>query len=97
MMQQNHTMTRVELEHVREWAIGKLATGEEPPWAWYQYMKLRETLDALLAGMDAVMPQTESSPREVPRQGKHLRLVGPTSPQDSAQRHPSGEPVQMPM
>ena len=48
-------MTRAELERVREWALQKLATGEEPPWAWYQYMKLREALEAILAGMDAVV------------------------------------------
>ncbi len=45
-------MTRQELENVRTWADEKLATGHEPPWAWYQYMKLRETLDAILAGIE---------------------------------------------
>ena len=54
-------MTRAELERVQEWALQKLATGEEP-WAWYQYMKLGETLDAILAGMDTVTPQTANSP-----------------------------------
>ena len=39
-------MTRAELERVLDWANDKLATGAEPPWAWYQYMKLRETLEA---------------------------------------------------
>jgi hypothetical protein len=42
-------MTCVELERVRDWALQKLATGQEPPWAWYQYTKLRETLDAILS------------------------------------------------
>jgi hypothetical protein len=90
-------MTRAELERVREWALQKLATGEEPPWAWYQYMKLRETLDAILAGMDAVTRQTENSPREAPPQEMHLRLVEATCSPDTAQRHRADEPVQLSM
>ncbi len=71
-------MTRDDLERVREWANAKLATGEEPPWAWYQYMKLRETLDAILAGMDAkcVVTVPEDSQPAAQRPGTgHLRLV----------------------
>jgi len=90
-------MTRDELQRVRQWADSKLATGEEPPWAWYQYMKLRETLDATLPGMAEVMPQTENSPREVPRRETHLRLVASTYRQDTARQHQSDEQVQLPM
>jgi hypothetical protein len=90
-------MTRAELERVREWTIQKLSTGDEPPWAWYQYMKLRETLDAILAGMDAVTPQTENSPREEPHRGRHLRLVEAMCSPDTARRRRSDEPVQLPM
>ena len=90
-------MTRAELERVREWALQKIATGEEPPWAWYQYMKLRETMDAILAGMDTVTPQTENSPQEAPRRGTRLRLVEATCSPDTAQRHRADEPVQLPM
>lgn len=91
-------MTREHIEQVRAWAHEKIATGEEPPWAWYQYMKLRETLDAILAGMDAtITQQTESSPREAPRREKHLRLVEATCPPDTAQRRQSDEPVTLPM
>ena len=43
-------MTRTELERVLNWADDKLAAGAEPPWEWYQYMKLRETLQAILGG-----------------------------------------------
>jgi len=50
-------MTRTELERVLNWADGKLAAGAEPPWAWYQYMKLRETLQAILAGIQAASPR----------------------------------------
>ena len=90
-------MTRAELERIRDWALQKLAMGEEPPWAWYQYMKLRETLDAILAGMDAATPQMENSPQEAPRSGTRLRLVEATSSPDTAQRHQAGEPVRLPM
>lgn len=90
-------MTSEQLYEVRAWAQAKLATGEEPPWAWYQYMKLRETLDAILAGVEAVTPQTASSPREVPHQERRLRVVGATDPQDTAPRRPADESVPLPM
>ena len=35
---------------VRDWAKAKVDTGREPPWAWYQYMKLIDAVDALLPG-----------------------------------------------
>lgn len=35
------------LELCRNWAEGRVATGNEPPWAWYQYMKLIETVSAI--------------------------------------------------
>ena len=64
-------MSREELERLRAWADDKLATGEEPPWAWYQYMKLRETLDAILAGMSVsatlAIVTTENSPQRLIR------------------------------
>ena len=90
-------MTPTELKKVRDWANEKLATGEEPPCAWFQYMKLRETLDAILASQDASKPQTESSPPAEPRQETHLQLVDSTYQQDSAPLRPSDETVQMPM
>ncbi len=86
-------MTREELQRVREWAVGKLATGEEPPWAWYQYMKLREVLDAILAGMAA----TEGSPRLAERPERRLRLVGTNDPPESVPPHQPDQPVQLPM
>jgi hypothetical protein len=35
------------LELCRHWAEGRVAAGNEPPWAWYQYMKLIETVRAI--------------------------------------------------
>ena len=59
---------REELQKVRDWANEKIANGQEPPWAWYQYMKLRETLQAILAGIQAASPE-----RRVHRNRNHLR------------------------
>lgn len=83
------------LVEVKEWAEKKIASGAEPPWAWYQYMKLIETVDAILTAN--YITTTESSPQLAERQGVHLRLADSTCPQDSAQLHPVGMPVRMPM
>ena len=48
-----------ELRRIRHWADQKIASGQEPPWAWYQYMKLVETLDAIIGGMSAVAPDQQ--------------------------------------
>jgi hypothetical protein len=87
---------RDELERVRKWADAKIQGGSEPPWAWYQYMKLIETVDALLRGMDATVTM-ESSPRSESQTEMHLRLVDSTYSQDNARPRPVGLPVQMPM
>jgi hypothetical protein len=92
-------MIRQELEKVRTWADEKLSTGQEPPWAWYQYMKLRETLDAILAGQASTVEgvTTENSPQLAERPERHLRLVASTCQPDKPQPHQVGVPVQMPM
>jgi hypothetical protein len=92
-------MTREELEKARAWADEKLSLGQEPPWAWYQYMKLRETLDAILAGQaaTAVFNPTESLPQLAQRPARHLRLVGEANQQDTSQPLHVGLPIQLPM
>ena len=42
---------RQELERVRVWASEQLAEGTERPWSVYQYMKLREAAESILAGI----------------------------------------------
>jgi len=86
MFRQGIVMNRDELMRVREWADSKLATGDEPPWAWYRYMQLREALDAILQGASATRPM-ESSPQPVKRPGACLRLVASVDQQDTAQLH----------
>lgn len=84
-----------ELNRVREWAQEKIDAGSEPPWAWYQYMKLIETVRTILDGMDATT--TENSPQSVQHQGTHLRLVDSTDRQGTFLPHPAGSKVRMPM
>lgn len=43
---------RADLERVRDWACGVLASGVEPRWVWYQHMKLVEAIEGILAGAD---------------------------------------------
>ncbi len=86
----------LQLQEVRQWARDKIAGGQEPPWAWFQYMKLIETADAILAGMNCVTPTGNS--QQLPEHlGKHLRLVAEDNWQDTAQRHPDNVPIPLPM
>lgn len=87
-------MTEAELQRVRDWADTKIATGAEPPWAWFQYMKLRETLDQLLSGMAAT--RTASSPQETERPESVLRLAVSNTRQDSVQPHRPVVETQLP-
>lgn len=64
-------MTRDDLEHVWAWANEKLASGEQPPWMWDQYVKICEVLDTISAGM----PPATRRPQSKSCEGTHLRLV----------------------
>jgi len=50
------------LQLCRHWAEGRVATGNEPPWAWYQYMKLIETVSAIQTSRAAA---TTSAPGDL--------------------------------
>ena len=65
---------RQELERVRVWATEQLAEGTERPWSVYQYMKLREASESILAGMDVAQPM-EDFRESGPRSGRFLRLL----------------------
>lgn len=85
-----------QLSDVRQWAKEKIDAGHEPPWAWFQYMKLIETADAILSASNCATT-TESSRQSEPQTDGHLRLVAATCPRENALHHPAGLPVQMPM
>jgi hypothetical protein len=49
------------LRVLKNWAEQRIASGTEPPWAWYQYMKLIETVAAIQSGRAVVAPATVDS------------------------------------
>ena len=79
-------MDKADLERVRDWAIQRLATGAEPPWSWYQLMKLREATEAILEGMEVMRPMAYLRESEQ-RQDAALRLVDSGGRQETARRH----------
>ena len=46
-------MTKEELSRVREWADIQIASADLPA-IWYQLMKLREALDAIIVVLDSI-------------------------------------------
>ncbi len=80
MMNHDPRMMRRELERVREWTTEQLAEGTERPWSVYQYMKLREATESILAGMDVAQPM-EDSEKSSPDRGDSLRLLRPIDSQ----------------
>ena len=59
-----------QMRVLKDWAIERMTTGTQTPYAWFQCMKLIEVLDAFLeAGEDAGIhaplprPQTRKRPR----------------------------------
>ena len=87
---------QADLERVRDWAKDKLHGGSEPPWAWYQYMKLVETTEAILDGMAATSP-TASLQQSAPRREMCLRLVDSTDQNKPQSHRARRRPPQMPM
>ena len=84
-----------ELQRIRDWAQSKIDAGSEPPWAWYQYMKLIETIDAIRQGMASTT--TVNSRQSEERSGGQLRLVASTRPQDASRPRPADQKIRMPM
>ena len=89
------TKPTAELRRIRQWAKEKIDTGSEPPWAWFQYMKLIEVADTILAGM--AVTTTENSQQLAERPERRLQLVASKSPQDTSQHRPDTSKTRMPM
>ncbi len=58
---------------LKEWAVERMTTGTQTPWAWFQFMKLLEVIDTFLeadddAGLHEQRPVARSkrSPRAQP-------------------------------
>ena len=69
---------KTKLREVREWAEKKIAESSEPPWAWFQYMKLVETIRAMEASTPATISPMNSPQSEL-RSGAPL-VTGATTP-----------------
>lgn len=88
-------MTKADLERIRDLAVERLSTGSEPPWVWYQLMKLREASESLIDGMEATQP-TVGSQEPGSRRGAGLRLVDSGDRQEIAPPHPDNLSVRLP-
>jgi hypothetical protein len=52
------------MDVVQNWARTKLSTGKEPPWSWYQYMKLIEAIQAIKSGRRATTQARDALTRD---------------------------------
>ena len=89
-------MTKAERQKVLDWTYDKLGHGGGAPVALVSVHEASPMLEAIISGMEAAT-SAESSPLSEPHSECSLRLVVDNDPQDSAQHHLAGLPVQMPM
>lgn len=54
-------MSRPDLDRVREWAASKLSACQEPLSAGHPYIKLLESVDAVVTRMNSGMPPWDGS------------------------------------
>jgi hypothetical protein len=86
---------RLHLQRLKQWAEERIQGGTEPPWAWYNYMKLIEASNGIIESLDC------TTTVDLQRGAKHsetaLRLVDSTDlPRSSPPRPPEPE-VRLPM
>ncbi len=89
-------LIKKELEGVLAWAKEKAHDESNPPWAWFQYMKLIEATETVLQSLGSTIT-TGSLQQSVQRQGNVYQLKASTSPQDNAQSHQPEERPLLPM
>jgi hypothetical protein len=88
------------LLEVQGWARENLKRNDNPPWAFYQYMKLIETTEAILnsiASAVTTMPKPEGLQQSVEHLGNGLRLVVNNGDQENSQHHSNTIDVALPM
>ena len=92
--------TRIDdcLVEVRDWANNKIETGREPPWAWYQYMKLVEAVESIRHGRGRARPVGANSPQAVPQSRQDTAAEqGGETPTDSERSPDDDDPPPLPM
>ena len=77
-----------DLMAVDEWAAQRIGSGNEAPWDWYQLMKLREALAALIATEESrARQQREGLPEQAAPSGLRPRLAVDNDRQESVPHH----------
>jgi hypothetical protein len=86
------------LKKILEWANEGVADHANPPWAFYNYMKLKEAIECTLKSLASVryinlegLQGSDKHPENA------LRLVVDSIPQDTSQPHPDILEVPLPM
>jgi hypothetical protein len=46
------TTPDAQMRALKEWAVERMTTGTQTPWAWFQFMKLLEVIDTFLEADD---------------------------------------------
>lgn len=78
-----------DLKDMREWAARRIGAGQETPWDWYQLMKLREALEALIETEETQAKlRTEGLPKQAPHPETRHRSSVHTNPPDNVRRFP---------
>ncbi len=83
-----------DLKKILSWTKEKLQGEDHPPWAWYNYMKLQEALNAVIKGRDV---KTGNLLQSEERPETHLQLVDSKYPQDTSQHRQDIEDLPLPM
>jgi hypothetical protein len=76
-------MSRTDLERIREWATAKLSAGREPPEACQPFVRVRDSVDAILARMNLGASPSEAPLRSRPSRNTHLVLAWTNNLQDA--------------
>ena len=61
------TTPDAQMRALKEWAVERMTTGTQTPWAWFQFMKLLEVIDTFLeAEVDAGLQERRPTPAKRP-------------------------------
>jgi hypothetical protein len=70
-------MSQIDLERIREWADAKLS-GQQKAGTEREYLKLYETVDAILTRRASAAASLVSALRPAPKRNAHLQLIWPS-------------------